>query len=905
MSKYSPTQDDLESDQSIKIEEQRATIESVEKILVLLENFEFEEAMYLKEEILQTPSDDITEILRSDEELRQRVLDTINLYATKYSAKKYLLNEEHLETYVKTRNLIKIFGVAPDMYPESIENAMVRTIKALSVHDGFATTLGRCEELHLERAPHVYDTVRKTLYECAVEQPIIYGSSDEAFMYTRCIEIMANLYEYKDEEISNLLTEAFIHPLDDYANWSRETRIVMSAVEYFGVADPVYSNPEVISHVRDKFVYFIESDTTGIPEYIAEKCAVQLDVQAPEYPHGMTYADLIKVRGSDEAAGKWNLKRMRGLTYLVKSDALQIIAAQGDGASHYFHEISKGIPSSNQVEREEIEFYVYIAKKYGVQARSVLVNLVNRKGTDIADQKADIDIYMASVGVPDQKLLDEFKHTEQDPIAREALVSRVNTMKKGAIDADSDSLWQPGGVAVLYSVFPPTSSVTSAEYQRMLSNRCDYSLDANLSNINNRRVRVPTGRLMFESGAELDRDLWDLINNAIENANTNPAGSIDSNAIALKLIKSAVSGQEADQDLIELLYRFHLQSGGAKVEPAEDSSYQSLARLSEFVRTEIAGKYIPQVLQTYSQEHAEEWAQIESELFNRVKKTREKDFARVKSLMLGLKKSKNPSDAERSTQMLQETLEKYALSIAEAQIMDEDRLKSMIEAVPVTEDEDIQRSEDYYNSPEFHRALDKFEEKYDRNKLAIGKIRDQAMNPLIRSMNTELGKFTTEGDIEEESRELELIITKKHAHSIAGFNMGVCTVIDEDLWDNPNFMNCILVDRDRNLGLGGMHLFVAGGYLTLPGINPSNEALSNVELGNLTDQMLEYSKEVARALNLRGVLIPTDKYIASNRSRVYSYLEDQKWPKLRLPAPVHFATVGNTSYEIRDCWVVK
>ncbi len=152
---------------------------------------------------------------------------------------------------------------------------------------------------------------------------------------------------------------------------------------------------------------------------------------------------------------------------------------------------------------------------------------------------------------------------------------------------------------------------------------------------------------------------------------------------------------------------------------------------------------------------------------------------------------------------------------------------------------------------------------------------------------------------------LTLEVTKRRAHAAIGFAEGVCVATDERLWQRPDFLQTIFWSS-AGIAQGGMHLLVvedAGQrYLSLPGINPSNSLLDEVEPQTLVRVLLRAACRLARQWQLGGVWVPTATSIASNRRAVLAALEGlglpQKNTKLQALSYSPFA------YSFDSVWVV-
>ncbi|HRZ86694.1 MAG TPA: AAA domain-containing protein [bacterium] len=163
-------------------------------------------------------------------------------------------------------------------------------------------------------------------------------------------------------------------------------------------------------------------------------------------------------------------------------------------------------------------------------------------------------------------------------------------------------------------------------------------------------------------------------------------------------------------------------------------------------------------------------------------------------------------------------------------------------------------------------------------------------------------------DLEFGDRGLKLrcVVSKRKAHAVAGFNMGVCVASDEKLWNDRNFMNVILFD-EQGIAQGGMHVMVVDEedgkkYLTLPGINPSVGLLSRVPAKEVVGKLLAYAQALAWELGCDAVLIPERADIHSNRPEVRQAIADEDFGKVHLAKQHLFSHAPE--YSFQDCFLV-
>ena len=174
-----------------------------------------------------------------------------------------------------------------------------------------------------------------------------------------------------------------------------------------------------------------------------------------------------------------------------------------------------------------------------------------------------------------------------------------------------------------------------------------------------------------------------------------------------------------------------------------------------------------------------------------------------------------------------------------------------------------------------------------------------------KKMRKEMDKMKfEEGGPEEETVELSFEISKKKAHSVVGFNMGVCVTPDEKLWNDDTFFNVIFFDKKNKKAEGGYHGLIRDGWLTLPGINPTIDILSKVDSEKIYDQIIEHAKSVAKTMKLKGVLIPTVSSIHSNRSVLHDVIKGRQYKEIRMEQECKFS-YSPYLYSFSDCYMVE
>ncbi|MFA4842749.1 MAG: hypothetical protein WC658_02835, partial [Candidatus Omnitrophota bacterium] len=148
---------------------------------------------------------------------------------------------------------------------------------------------------------------------------------------------------------------------------------------------------------------------------------------------------------------------------------------------------------------------------------------------------------------------------------------------------------------------------------------------------------------------------------------------------------------------------------------------------------------------------------------------------------------------------------------------------------------------------------------------------------------------------------LEFRVVKGIPYGLWGLNAGVCIATDIELWKNNKFMLLAIIDKNTHQAVGFVHLFVVEingkRILTIPGIEPSVEFLSQVKAGQVYPLIEEALKRIAQEGNFTGLYIPTEPNVLSNRSDIAEIVRKKyasrkktlskeiKWNSLPQPYP--------------------
>ena len=135
---------------------------------------------------------------------------------------------------------------------------------------------------------------------------------------------------------------------------------------------------------------------------------------------------------------------------------------------------------------------------------------------------------------------------------------------------------------------------------------------------------------------------------------------------------------------------------------------------------------------------------------------------------------------------------------------------------------------------------------------------------------------------------LEFRVVKGIPYGLWGLNAGVCIATDINLWENKNFLLLAMIDKTTYQAVGFVHLFTADingkRILTIPGIEPSVEFLSQVKVAQAYPLIEDALKKIAQEGNFAGLYIPTNPNLLSNRSDI-AEIVSKKYANQKKPLP--------------------
>ena len=146
-------------------------------------------------------------------------------------------------------------------------------------------------------------------------------------------------------------------------------------------------------------------------------------------------------------------------------------------------------------------------------------------------------------------------------------------------------------------------------------------------------------------------------------------------------------------------------------------------------------------------------------------------------------------------------------------------------------------------------------------------------------------------------------LSKRKAHSVAMYNMGVCVAPDEKLWNSSDFWRMIIFDDHKTACGGVIYRTIteeekSKRYLKfrqkirrylICSIQPSQRILSVTSPISVYGKIIQYSKLMAKISKYDAVLIPESSSIHSNRGSIQTEIAKRNYPKITLQNEYDFS----------------
>jgi hypothetical protein len=547
----------------------------------------------------------------------------------------------------------------------------------------------------------------------------------------------------------------------------------------------------------------------------------------------------------------------------------------------------------NLVTPADLDVLRELITQAGVRAADLLLNLIRPAlhlgiVKELSAERELLRRYLREISFPDAMLYARFRDIQRDTGAseaekrargqalREEIEALQQALRQGALSPEQET--SPLLGVALSHLFPPSLHATGADYVRLYQRMPDRPEDLERWDVEpelrKRRYALAHGSWQLRESAALNPAPWEFVLGVLREPP--PAGEEAASVLGWELLRTWTEGRlgrEATQR--ELLGKmFARMKRGGLLLPAEARTAEQLRVLQELLSDQLRD-LVEEVLLAAREE--------DSGRFHRLVEDKLAPPARVGPGLI------------KAVQQTVEALQAGTLSHEEAAA----RLARQLYAFEAEAPALLGALMSTRSPAERGAVLMRLRPR--RVELEPGKevhrLHADLVGQRVQEMQRELyGSGEQPGALEYRassgSLALEFELTKRKAHAAVGLCEGVCVASDVELWQRPEFLQCIFWD-EQGIARGGMHLLIVEEqgqrYLTLPGINPSMWLLARVEPSLLLDAVVDYGWRLARQLGLKALWVPASPGIHSNRRALREELTRRAWP-LRRTLPHPFST---------------
>lgn len=561
---------------------------------------------------------------------------------------------------------------------------------------------------------------------------------------------------------------------------------------------------------------------------------------------------------------------------------------------------------------EDLDVLRALVTQLGVRTRSVIEDLIEpavRHGIvrSLAEHEALLRQFVHEVGFFDVEIYRRFVTIRCDRTAAEAekkvrveaLRREIDTLTEAIRRGDLDAAqWASPllGVA-LSSVFPPAMTATTEMYERLVRQRADRPQDArkwDAKDLRRATVDVASGGWDLDEGVEIDRAPWLYMAACLDEACAIEAGTEAGADTATGTSTEARVVRDRETEILALGWSLlcawsegHIGRSMTK-RPLVVRLLALCSANRERFGMETASQLI--ALSELASDVLRE--QIETCLLA----ARDEDPLRYRRLVEG-KLNPPPAVGARLLRNVVESLEAWregrvenaeakrrlrgqlrAFSVDDAQL---EALRAV--STPEAAESIIMTLGGRANENTANNGAESERRADDRE---VARLHADLMGQDVQAMRRTLfGDGETRGCVvfraDAGRTQVTFEVTKRRAHAAVGLSEGVCVVYDDRLWNNPNFLQLIFWSEEGR-AQGGAHLLIVeddgGSFLTLPGINPAADLLGNIRATDLVDALIRHAFALADAWSLRGVWIPVQRNIHSNRQAIQTAVAARSWP---------------------------
>ncbi len=663
--------------------------------------------------------------------------------------------------------------------------------------------------------------------------------------------------------------------------------------------------------------------------------------QLENYPQELYLTDALGLLQKPQI-GPRILEALRTLTsWNYRTHIKPILASQGDAAFLYLESIKNFDPNARS--EEEMRYITSIAKRFGTRARSILEEFFvydevefeygefkKEMLFDFKILKKYLVPYMEEIGIIHADLFSSYVKGITSGKSVEHIKKSVEVIQHSIYSGNSTKKIEsdPYYAAIQYHTFPPAIGVARDHYAQLNQNRPDYPehIPEQLTEFQDIQFGVPTGKYELKEGEALNLDSWERLSTVIRSIHkelNEKKGEVEkdipeTHEVGARLVGlfhdlSKKDNKAADREsaLFDLMYRYRLSKGDGRLPEAFELNMQGLMQYKEFIGDSVKNDLVRECLGAWRERNPQEFEKLSKNIVNRVKGDQTRIIGEVLSRLKGLRKIKDFEKRTKSETTLDELLADYGLSYGRIKDMKTKDIETWLSAETIegtaadTQYSTDYRTEEFYNSPEFLGALEQFDTKRNPDPIVVTEkyIASSLAGPINKSMRKEVEKFDFTDNANEKTKTLLWKSSKRRAHGVAGYTMGVCVTPDEKLWEDPTFWNELIFDPETRQCQGGMHILHRKDTIYLPGINPSQEVLGVLKDDMLYARMIDRAKIIAQSVGATKLRIPTDPAIHSNRQQFLDIIRTKNYATVKLDQTEPFS-YSPFPYDFDACFEV-
>ena len=416
---------------------------------------------------------------------------------------------------------------------------------------------------------------------------------------------------------------------------------------------------------------------------------------------------------------------------------------------------------------------------------------------------------------------------------------------------------------VLYHIFSPELTIDRSHYKSLFDQRNDRQADIPaevVRKLSGNKVKVMVGTVRLKEGESLDTNAWQDIVDIVQEVNTKGPAQVNPAELGIELMQNLVNNtlKTKRKYLLGLVYSYSVLKGESL--PIFSQTYEILMKYKEFIGDRM-NNLLFLILSESLKQYPEQFINL-----NNIISRKPSDIKGLCKTLENLWKSKVTDKEKRILQILEKN-GYYVENLADWQNdWTSAEIESWIKSLNIN-------------------VIDKG---------VIAKIKNELYGEQYEQMQNEVKKFKFEGQrigMVGATKTFTFHLSKKKAHSVAMFNMGICDAPDNKLWNSPDFWQMIIFDEDKNACGGVIYRTIEenGKKYLVCSIQPSQGILSSTSPQSVYDKIIQYSRLIAKILRYDTILIPQDAVIHSNRGSIQTEIAKRNYRTITLQQEYDFS----------------